>query len=600
MNILKQRFLTLLFLFSGLFSFGQVGIGTTSPKAALDVVSSTQGFIMPRVADHTSLAISADQKGMQVYNTSTNSVWIYNGASWTEIAVKFVDGTTAADAVYTSGNVGIGTTTPGAKLEVAGHIWQTGTGSSVFIGEGAGAVDDLTENSNVFVGKEAGFSNTEGAANSANVYQALYSNTTGEHNTANGTEALFSNTIGNNNTANGSGALYSNTTGEHNTANGAEALYNTTGKENTANGSGALYSNTTGERNTADGYEVLFTNKAGSNGVAIGFGSQRYANDISTAWINTNTSVGYESLRGSIIAGNNTGVANTANGYQALYSNTTGKDNTANGYQALYSNTTGEHNTAIGFGAFPDNTTGSNNVAYGFLSGIERPEANPNELSNNSVFLGAYTSSFASNTTNEIVIGYEASGVGSNSVVLGNDAITKTLLKGSVGIGTNVPSHKLDVVGTAGLSTGTAWTNTSDMRLKEDVKAYTRGLSEILKINPIYYSYTEASGLKNEAKYGQNIGISAQELKQIIPEAITVTDHKMKDGTILKGALELTKADAMWFALINAIKEQQAMIVKLQNENVSLKVELSKIDELSSEINTIKRALNKNTFVADK
>ncbi|MGB2143736.1 MAG: hypothetical protein ACPHXZ_04705, partial [Flavobacteriaceae bacterium] len=180
MNILKQRFLTLLFIFSGLFSFSQVGIGTTSPKAALDVVSTTQGFIMPRVADHTSLAISADQKGMQVYNTSTNSVWIYDGTSWTEITVKFVDGTTAADAVYTSGNVGIGTTTPGAKLEVAGHIWQTGTGSSVFIGEGAGAVDDLTENSNVFVGKNAGFSNTEGTANTANGYEALYSNTTGE------------------------------------------------------------------------------------------------------------------------------------------------------------------------------------------------------------------------------------------------------------------------------------------------------------------------------------------------------------------------------------------------------------------------------------
>ena len=138
---------------------------------------------------------------------------------------------------------------------------------------------------------------------------------------------------------------------------------------------------------------------------------------------------------------------------------------------------------------------------------------------------------------------------------------------GNVGIGTTAPVHKLDVVGTAGLSTGTSWTNTSDMRLKDGVKPYTRGLTEILKINPIYYSYTEESGLKNDPKYGQNIGISAQELQTIIPEAINVKDHTMKDGSVLKDALELTKADAMWFALINAVKELKA-------ENDALKATL--------------------------
>jgi hypothetical protein len=37
------------------------------------------------------------------------------------------------------------------------------------------------------------------------------------------------------------------------------------------------------------------------------------------------------------------------------------------------------------------------------------------------------------------VIGYEAQGLGSNSVVIGNSAITKTSLKGQVVIGTNSP-----------------------------------------------------------------------------------------------------------------------------------------------------------------
>ena len=100
-------------------SFSQVGVGTTNPKGALDVVSTTQGFIMPRVADHTTLTVGADQTGMQVYNTTTNSVWTYDGTAWLSPAAaagaKFVDGTTAADAVFSGGSVGIGTAAPDAS-----------------------------------------------------------------------------------------------------------------------------------------------------------------------------------------------------------------------------------------------------------------------------------------------------------------------------------------------------------------------------------------------------------------------------------------------------------------------------------------------------
>src|SRR3989344_4536516 len=88
-----------------------------------------------------------------------------------------------------SGNVGIGTTDPGAKLDVAGRIWQTTTGQSVFLGEGAGDSDDLTDNRNIFVGYQAGYSNTTGVRNAALGYQALLSNTTGAVNTALGWQA---------------------------------------------------------------------------------------------------------------------------------------------------------------------------------------------------------------------------------------------------------------------------------------------------------------------------------------------------------------------------------------------------------------------------
>jgi hypothetical protein len=48
------------------------------------------------------------------------------------------------------------------------------------------------------------------------------------------------------------------------------------------------------------------------------------------------------------------------------------------------------------------------------------------------MYLGVNTKSAATNATNEIVIGYNAEGYGTNTVTLGNDDVEKTYLKGVV------------------------------------------------------------------------------------------------------------------------------------------------------------------------
>jgi hypothetical protein len=252
----------------------------------------------------------------------------------------------------------------------------------------------------------------KGSYNTANGFQSLFSNTTGSYNTANGVYSLYSNTTGSNNTANGVYSLYSNTTGYSNTTNGyASLLSNTTGYSNATNGVYSLYSNTTGSNNTANGFQSLFSNTTGSN--------------------------------------------NTANGFQSLFSNTTGSNNTANGVYSLYSNTTGYSNTTNGVYSLYSNTTGSLNTALGQESGNLLSNGAGNINSNNSIFLGYNTKAAAANGVNEIVIGDQAIGNGSNTVTLGNNSVTNTYLKGIVNATqinpTNLTANYLPKMGTGGL-----------------------------------------------------------------------------------------------------------------------------------------------------
>ena len=85
-------------------------------------------------------------------------------------------------------------------LAVSGRIPVHNTGNSVFLGEGAGASDDLSDNRSVFLGKDAGGSNTTGSQNSASGCQALLDVTTGSNNTAIGYDTGRGITTGSGNT----------------------------------------------------------------------------------------------------------------------------------------------------------------------------------------------------------------------------------------------------------------------------------------------------------------------------------------------------------------------------------------------------------------
>ncbi|NNL91321.1 MAG: hypothetical protein HKO66_03715 [Saprospiraceae bacterium] len=146
-----------------------------------------------------------------------------------------------------SGNVGIGTSTPQAKLDVSGDA----------------LINELT------VGKGGG----DNITNTAIGIDAMDQNTTGENNTAVGLSALASNQS-NSNTAVGRQALRNNTSGDGNTGIGDEAMRSmTTGGLNTVVGSQALINNSTGVGNVVIGVDAGFNNTSGSRNIFLGTGA---------------------------------------------------------------------------------------------------------------------------------------------------------------------------------------------------------------------------------------------------------------------------------------------------------------------------------------
>ncbi len=240
-------------------SSGNVGIGVKFPSARLEVngqVKITGGN--PAAGKW----LRSDANGLASWDSLVQNE-IYDADSNTLIQVE--KNTNEDKIRFTMG---------GTEYLVLdnGRINLKNTGKSVFIGDSAGVVDDLTNNENVFVGYHAGMSNTTGNNNVANGNQALHANTNGIQNVANGSQALYSNIGGSYNVANGFQSLYYNQSGNFNVASGIFALFNnTTGEKNLASGGYALSANTNGKKNIALGYSALQSNVGGDNNIGLGY-----------------------------------------------------------------------------------------------------------------------------------------------------------------------------------------------------------------------------------------------------------------------------------------------------------------------------------------
>lgn len=225
-------------------------------------------------------------------------------------------------------------------------------------------------------------------------------------------------------------------------------LANAAAANNVSIGVRANASNTTGTGNTAVGAETLRFNTTGSKNTAVGYGA-----------LNVNVTGGYLSAFGDSALTKCTVGFNDAFGQSSQQNNINSQLNSSFAVESLFSLTTGGSNCAFGASSLYSMTTGSFNVAIGRWSGRLINSGAAAVTVNNSVFLGYDTRPNADSETNQIVIGYQGRGLGSNSTVLGNSSTIKTGLYGRVLIG-----------GTLGLPTDDL---TSALQINGDVKIVT-------------------------------------------------------------------------------------------------------------------------------
>jgi trimeric autotransporter adhesin len=328
--------------------------------------------------------------------------------------------------VNTTGEVGIGTTTPTSTLDVNGTALLSGL---LIAGGGATLIGPL----------ELAPVGTATAATGYNsqylkLYSSAYNSTS--KTVVNPRFEWDAEATGNNTAAPGATLnLLSSTTA----SNAAETGFylNSNGTIHFAPGQTFAGADVTGVVN-ASGYDLggssFATGSASTGNAFFGFSGN------SSATGSDDIGVGPSALS-DVTTGN----GNVANGAYALHNDTTGSYNSAVGYGAAYSNvannfnvafgvdalylTTGSFNTGVGGGALFENTTGSENTGLGDGAG---PDSSSGAL------------------TQATAIGYGATVSQSNSLILGQTAAgTPGASFVNVGVGTATPRSIFEAAVTA-------------------------------------------------------------------------------------------------------------------------------------------------------
>lgn len=142
------------------------------------------------------------------------------------------------------------------------------------------------------------------------------------------------------------------------------------------------------------------------------------------------------------------------------------------------------------------------------------------------------------------------------------------------------------ILGTGQVPLSATYTNNpSDRRLKNVGEVFTAGLEEIKKLEVFNYTFK-----KDESKTPR-VGVMAQDLQKIFPQAV----FKGEDGFLR------IRMEDMFYALVNAVKQLDAKIEELKNNEIlTLKNRLDDLEKANKELRKENEALEKRLDKLEK
>ena len=240
-------------------------------------------------------------------------------------------------------------------------------------------------------------------------------------------------------------------------------------------------------------------------------------------------------------------------------------------------NAASSHSVALGYQARTGNSLSSG--ASGD-SGAVAIGPRANAKGQDAIAIGTNT---LANFNNSVAIGFKAEAKTSDQIVLGTSSST-VYIPGKLVVGTprgiylktddgswkwkNSWVRIYGVTKTydadryvAGVEQSTP--NLSDRRLKNVGKVFIGGLNEIKKLEVFNYTF------KSDKSKTPRVGVMAQDLQKIFPNAVVKGDD---------GFLRIRMED-MFYALINAVKENDKRITVLEKENMELKKRIADLEK---------------------
>ena len=274
------------------------------------------------------------------------------------------------------------------------ELSNTDTDNSVFIGAGAGAMDD-GNNDNVFVGGQAGENNTRGSNNSFFGSDAGFDNISGSFNSLFGNQSGVNITTGQSNSIFGQGSGARITIGSNNVVLGRGA--GPTSANAAANN--RLYIDLVEGGNAGNDNPLIygefdndFVRINGTLEVTDGMRGRLELSNTDTdnsVFIGAGAGAMDDGNNSNVFVGGSTGINNTRGFNNSFFGESVGSANTTGDFNSFFGNesgvriTTGQSNSIFGQGSGARITTGSNNVVLGRGAG----PTSANAAANNRLYI---------------------------------------------------------------------------------------------------------------------------------------------------------------------------------------------------------------------